>query len=748
MKWKSNEVAEHVPLSAVQSPVSESNTSRLRDGLRTASHAAVRTVDGKTGMVLAECRTEPFRETDARLRRPSWGSSNLRWQHEADGAAPRDARFLVKEEIEEDGYGTGSSAQQYPHAPGGKVEAPPCSEHNESYSPCLGKASSQGTRVGVDLSRGGEDQNVLICKTEIMEPLEAQVAEEPYPGEPPACEQQEARRFWCATCDRDFLHRTDLVRHGRVHGGERPFRCDRCSKGFRRRSHLNEHLLTHTGEKPFPCRLCAKSFGRRSTLTKHQETHAKEGPRGHTTYQREPAWRSEAPKPHRARRTDKADPRGRWGDAVVRPAPAAQQERTRTGEKPFSCGVCGKSFSTRSYAAKHERAHQEERPHPGPGSSAGQRAQAERQRAPEGEKPFPCGLCGRWFRRRSHLNEHLRSHTGEKPFPCRLCTKKFTRRSTLTKHQQTHAQPGLHPAQDRQPLRKPPRRSPPAAKPYPCRACHKSFSTQAYARWHERAHAGERPALPGRGDRDFGRRARPVQCKAGPGVPGNGVCSQLRTFKEESPPLEERLFPGPSVPGRELEHPPAPVPDKPYPCGLCEKSFPWPSKLSEHPRSHVAEQLHPYPLCSRSFRSPRALKRHQLSHVEEKPFSCRLSAHRRAHLENGPSQCARRLVFWCDLLKPHGFPPGERPYPCSRCTRRFRRRSHLTDHLRIHTGEKPFLCKACGKRFGRRSTLTKHQQIHARRAPLCCTHCRKSFTAEAVFVLHQKLHGRAAGPSM
>ncbi|CAM5113487.1 unnamed protein product [Natator depressus] len=759
VKLEDNEVEiqipEHLPLSVEGRPISwgsESNASPLGGQLHTAPQAALGDVDGEAPNVLTKCKTEPSREVEVPPECPSRCDGRLRWQHQVDGTALREARCLVKEEIEEEGgYGTGFSAQQYQRAPGEEVEAPPCTEYNESYSPWLGAAGSQRTGVGVDPSSGGEDQSVVICKTEIMDDLQVHVMEEPYPGASPAGDQPRdqprEQLLQCSKCARDFLRRSDLVRHCRAHSGERPYRCNRCGKGFRRRSHLNEHLRTHTGEKPFPCHLCPKSFSRRSTLNKHQETHAKERPK-------EPAWQNDPPKPCRARKADKAYPSGRGH--------ATQQERTHAGGKPFSCGVCGKSFSTRSYAAKHERAHLEERPYPcalGPESFAGQQAPARCQRAPGGEKPFPCGLCGQWFRRRSHLSDHVRTHTGEKPFPCRLCPKSFSRRSTLNKHQETHARPGLRTTRDREPVHQLPRRSHPAAKPYPCRRCHKSFSTRASAQRHERAHTGERPGLPGMGDRSFRRQTPTVKRESGPRGEepcwphgqGNGVGSPPHAFKEERP-----------FPGAAPEHRPAPAQDKLYPCSLCEKSFRWPSTLSKHQSSHAAKKLHPCPLCPQSFRSPLALKRHQPSHTEEKPFSCSLchkqfrrrsylSVHRRVHLENGPYQCTlceKHFVFKCDFVKHYGFHTGERPYPCSRCARSFRKQSHLTEHLRIHTGEKPFSCKLCDKRFGRRSTLTKHQQIHGRRAPLRCADCRKTFAVESVFLMHQKMHGRAATPSV
>uniref|UniRef100_A0A3Q0RMX9 C2H2-type domain-containing protein n=1 Tax=Amphilophus citrinellus TaxID=61819 RepID=A0A3Q0RMX9_AMPCI len=71
-----------------------------------------------------------------------------------------------------------------------------------------------------------------------------------------------------------------------------------------------------------------------------------------------------------------------------------------TGEKPFTCHVCGARFSLNNNLKRHLRIH-------------------------TGEKPFSCQECGKSFSDNNKLKSHMLIHGARKPFMCDLCGKTF-----------------------------------------------------------------------------------------------------------------------------------------------------------------------------------------------------------------------------------------------------------------------------------------------------------------------------------
>jgi C2H2-type zinc finger len=54
-----------------------------------------------------------------------------------------------------------------------------------------------------------------------------------------------------------------------------------------------------------------------------------------------------------------------------------------------------------------------------------------------------------------------------------------------------------------------------------------------------------------------------------------------------------------------------------------------------------------------------------------------------------------------------------RPYPCDFCSRRFRKKANLMNHMVAHQNVRPHMCNLCGSRYVRKCDLLNHLKIHA-----------------------------------
>lgn len=87
------------------------------------------------------------------------------------------------------------------------------------------------------------------------------------------------KKYLCQICDKEFLGGNDLRKHIRIHTGERPFACQHCDKRFRQGGCLKNHIASQHGtSESFICDYCNKAFPIKERLRLHLRLHSGEKP--------------------------------------------------------------------------------------------------------------------------------------------------------------------------------------------------------------------------------------------------------------------------------------------------------------------------------------------------------------------------------------------------------------------------------------------------------------------------------------
>uniref|UniRef100_A0A8D9F1M9 Zinc finger protein 582 n=1 Tax=Cacopsylla melanoneura TaxID=428564 RepID=A0A8D9F1M9_9HEMI len=112
-----------------------------------------------------------------------------------------------------------------------------------------------------------------------------------------------------------------------------------------------------------------------------------------------------------------------------------------TGEKKHVCDVCGKSFTQWAHLYQHKFSHSDELyvcSHCGRNYSSPASLRRHITTCHTNVTEYPCEICGKGFRNKQILKDHLSIHNSARPFSCELCNASFKLRKYLVQHYRTH----------------------------------------------------------------------------------------------------------------------------------------------------------------------------------------------------------------------------------------------------------------------------------------------------------------------
>ena len=276
----------------------------------------------------------------------------------------------------------------------------------------------------------------------IHQELEKSTAPSPSPSPSSRRKAQSSTRrpFVCQTCDRAFTRRLTLKRHLQTHDGTKPFQCPICSKGLSRKHVLLQHLRVHSKRHvPFTCFVCTRHYTRLHDLGLEETIAGMANPRlicvhclgdgaGDSSSRVKTPSSTSSPSPSPNRRRGPSSHQSNQHHLTVTGNGYNESRRhmllsqvvssqpnvsiTKAPQASFECpyASCPKRYTQNGSLQAHIRSNH------------------------TGERPFSCRHCNRSFARKPSLKRHSLSHLAYRAHQCGVCSRAFTRKDALFQH--------------------------------------------------------------------------------------------------------------------------------------------------------------------------------------------------------------------------------------------------------------------------------------------------------------------------